>query len=62
MSWARELELAQADVFSCRDQVALLRARLYRWGVRPGPQLRQLEGELQRAEERLHDVRAREGR
>ncbi len=62
MSWAHEIELAQADVCSCQDRVALLRARLYRWGVRPGPRLRELEGELQRAEQRLRDVRARETR
>lgn len=62
MSRAREIELAQADVCSCQDQVALLRARLYRWGMRPGPRLRELEGELQRAKQRLRDVRARETR
>ena len=58
MSWAREIELAQADVCSCRDRLALLRARLYRWGVRPGPRLRELEGELERSERRLRDVLA----
>lgn len=62
MSRAREIELAQADVCSCQDQVALLRARLYRWGMRPGPRLRELEGELQRAKQRLRDLRARETR
>lgn len=60
MSRAREIELAQADVCYCQDRVALLRARLYRWGVRPSPHLRELEGELQRAEKRLRDVRAGE--
>lgn len=58
MSSAREIELAQADVRDCHDRVALLRAKLYRWGVRPSPRLRELEGDLQRAEERLRDVRA----
>lgn len=58
MSSAREIEMAQADVRDCHDRVALLRAKLYRWGVRPSPRLRELEGDLQRAEERLRDVRA----
>jgi hypothetical protein len=62
VSWARDIELAQADVCSCHDQVALLRASLYRWGVRPSPRLRALERKLQRAEQRLRDVRARDAR
>lgn len=60
MSWRRDVELAQADLCDCHDRVALLRARLYRWGLRPSPRLRELEGELQRAERRLRDVRAQE--
>ena len=62
MSRARDIELAQADVCYCHDRVALLRARLYRWGERPSPRLRELEGELQRAEKRLRNVRGLEGR
>ena len=57
MTWPRDVEVAQADLRDCRDRVALLRARLYRWGLRPSPLLRQLEGELQRAERRLRNVR-----
>ncbi len=60
MSRARDIEMAQADVCSCQDQVALLRARLYRWGVRPGPRMRELERQLRRAEQRLRDIRAPE--
>jgi hypothetical protein len=60
VSRAREIELAQADICPCRDRVALLRVRLYRCGVRPGPQLRELEGELQRVEQRLRDARAQD--
>jgi len=60
VSWRRDVELAQADLCDCHDRVALLRARLYRWGLRPSPRLRELEGELQRAERRLRDVRAQE--
>jgi hypothetical protein len=53
----REIELARADVRYCRDRVALLRAKLYRWGLQPSPRLRELERELQHAEQRLRDVR-----
>jgi hypothetical protein len=60
MSWCREVELAQADLRDCRDRVALLRARQYRWGLRPTPRLRELEGELERAERRLRDASTRE--
>ena len=43
MSSTREIELAQADVCYCHDRVALLRAKLYRWGLRPDARLRELE-------------------
>ncbi len=59
MSSAREIELAQADVFYCHDRVALLRAKLYRWGLRPNARLRELERQLRRAEQHLRDVRSR---
>lgn len=59
MSSTREIELAQADVSDCHDRVALLRARLYRWGLRPSARLRELERQLQRAEQHLRDVRSR---
>jgi hypothetical protein len=59
MSSAREIELAQADVCYCHDRVALLRAKLYRWGLRPDARLRKLERQLQRAEQHLRDVRSR---
>lgn len=59
MSSAREIELAQADVSYCHDRVALLRAKLYRWGLRPNARLRELERELQRAQQHLRDVRSR---
>ena len=56
MSSTREIELAKADVCYCHDRVALLRAKLYRWGLRPDARLRQLERQLQRAEQHLRDV------
>jgi hypothetical protein len=40
-----EVELVQENVCDCRDRVALLRARLYGWALRPSPRLRELEGE-----------------
>ncbi|MGH2881719.1 MAG: hypothetical protein ACRDPA_03280 [Solirubrobacteraceae bacterium] len=60
MSSAREIELAQADVYYCHDRVALLRATLYRWGLRPTAHLRELERDLQRAELRLREIRSRQ--
>ncbi len=62
MSGTGEIELAQADVCYWHDRVALLRARLYRWGLGPSPRLRELERELQRAEQHLRDLRSREAR
>ena len=59
MSSTREIELAQADVCYCHDRVALLRAKLYRWGLRPDARLRELERQLHRAEQHLRDVRSR---
>lgn len=58
MSATRDIELAEADVSYCHDRVALLRARLYRWGLRPSARLRELERELQLAEQRLRAVRS----
>jgi hypothetical protein len=62
MSSTREIELAQADVCYCHDRVALLRARQYRWGLRPDARLRELERDLQRAEQHLRDARLRQTR
>lgn len=44
----------EADYY--HDRVALLRARLYRWGLRPNARLRQLERELELVEQRLRDA------
>lgn len=62
MSLANELEVALAEKRYYRDRVALLRAKQYRWGVGPSPRLRQLERELQRATQRLSEVRSRQAR
>jgi hypothetical protein len=53
------VEQLQAEVNYCRDRVALLRAKLYRWGYGTNARLLQLERELERAEQRLRDARVR---
>ncbi len=58
MSSIGEIELFRADVRDCHDQVALLRAKLYRWGFGSNAQLQELERELEHAEERLRDATA----
>jgi hypothetical protein len=60
VSSTSELELALADTRYYRDRVALARAKTYRWGLGPSAHLRRLERELQRAERRLTEVRARQ--
>ena len=56
MSSTREIELAHAHVCYCHDRVAPLRAKMYRWGLRPDARLRKLERQLQRAEQHQRDV------
>jgi hypothetical protein len=60
VSSARDIALLEADARYYRDRVALLRAKLYRWGEGSTPQLRQLERRLTGAEERLRELRSRE--
>jgi hypothetical protein len=52
-----ELEQLQADADYYHDRVALLRAKLYRWGLGSTPRLRELERELDLAQRRLHTAR-----
>jgi hypothetical protein len=49
-------EQLRAEADYCRDRVALLRAKLYRWGVGGNARLEELERELERAEQRLRDA------
>lgn len=58
MSSSGEIELVRADVRDCHDHVALLRAKLYRWGLGSNAELQELERELEHAEERLRDATA----
>lgn len=60
MSLAGEVELALAEARYCRDRVALLRAKNYRWGLGESARLQQLERELKRAEQRLSTLRSRQ--
>jgi hypothetical protein len=54
------LEQLQADADYYHDQVALLRAKLYRWGLGTNAQLQELERELALVQERLREERLRE--
>jgi hypothetical protein len=53
-----DIELFRADVRDCHDHVALLRAKLYRWGFGSNAQLQELERDLAHAEDRLRDATA----
>jgi predicted nucleic acid-binding Zn-ribbon protein len=57
VSSRNEMEQLQAEVDFYRDRVALLRAKLYRWGVGSNTRLQRLERELERAEQRRRDAR-----
>jgi hypothetical protein len=60
VSSARDIELLEADARYYRDRVALLRARLYRWGQGSTPQLQELERRLAGAERRLREQLSRQ--
>ena len=59
MSGRAEIEQLVAEVDYFRDRVALLRAKLYRWGLGSDPRLRALERELELAQQRLRAARRR---
>lgn len=59
MSSRDEIEKLQAEADYYHDRVALLRAKLYRWGLGSNARLRALERELVRAQKRLRDARLR---
>jgi hypothetical protein len=62
VSSASDTELLEADARYYRDRIALLRAKLYRWGLGSTPQLQELERRLAGAEQRLREHRSRERR
>ena len=51
-----QIEALQADADYYRDRVALLRAKLYRWGLGSTAQLKDLERKLELAKQRLRDA------
>jgi hypothetical protein len=57
MSSLSELEQLQAEADYYHDRVALLRAKLYRWGLGSTPRLKALERQLELAQQRLRDAR-----
>jgi hypothetical protein len=54
-----QIEQLQADADYYHDRVALLRAKLYRWGVGTNAQLQELERKLALAQQRLREERLR---
>src|SRR5437764_737481 len=54
---ARERGQLRADADYYHARVALLRAKLYRWGLGSTPRLKALERELELAQQRLRDAR-----
>jgi hypothetical protein len=56
---SRQVEQLQAEFDYYRDRTALLRAKLYRWGLGTNARLQELERQRDRAEQRLRDARVR---
>ena len=59
MSPTGEIESLRADVRYYQDRVALLRAKLYRWGLGSNARLEDLERKLEHARHRLREERLR---
>jgi hypothetical protein len=59
VSSVRETEMLEADARYYHERVALLRAKLYRWGLGPNARLRELERSAELAERRLREYRSR---
>jgi hypothetical protein len=57
VSSRRELEQLRAEADDCHDRLALLRAKLYRWGLGSTPRLKVLERELELAQQRVRVAR-----
>jgi len=58
VSSTQKIEQLEADAHYYHDRVALLRAKLYRWGLGPNARLRELERKLESAEQRLRNERS----
>jgi prefoldin subunit 5 len=59
MRMTRRIEELQAEIDYYHDRVALLRAKLYRWGEGSTARLRQLEASLETARQRMREARSR---
>jgi hypothetical protein len=59
VSSGNRIDQLQADADYYYDRVALLRAKLYRWGLGTNARLHRLERELERAQRRLREERLR---
>lgn len=59
MSSGNQIDELQAEAAYYHDRVALLRAKLYRWGLATTPRLQELERELERAQQRVREARRR---
>ena len=59
MRSTKPIEQLQAEADYYHDRVALLRAKLYRWGLGSNARLQSLERDLERAQRRLRDARLR---
>jgi hypothetical protein len=49
-----EIERLRAEADYCHDRVALMRAKLYRWGLGSDARLQAFERAFERAQQRLH--------
>jgi hypothetical protein len=57
VSSRHEIEQLRAEADYYHDRVALLRAKLYRWGLGSNARLETLERKLNSVQERLRDAR-----
>ena len=57
LSSSSRIAQLQTDATYYRDRIALLRAKLYHWGLAPTERMRRLEHSLERTEQRLREER-----
>ena len=59
MSSSNEIHQLEAEAAYCGDRVALLRAKLYRWGLGTNARLQEFQRALELAAQRLREARDR---